>query len=52
MTALLRLRQEAGISARELALRTGIPVELIVRAELGLVKLRPRQRKRIEMALR
>ncbi len=52
MTALLKLREKAGISAKELALRTGIPVDVIIRAELGLVKLHPQQRKRIVMALR
>lgn len=52
MTALLKLREKAGISARELSLRTGIPVETIVKAELGLIKLRPQQQKRIVAALR
>ncbi|MEW5865724.1 MAG: hypothetical protein AB1700_07850 [Bacillota bacterium] len=52
MTAMLKLREKAGISAKELSLRTGIPVEVIIRAELGLIKLRPQQRKRIVRALR
>ncbi len=52
MTAMLKLREKAGISARELSLRTGIPLDVIIRAELGLVKLHPQQRKRIARALR
>lgn len=52
MTAMLKLRERAGISAKELSLRTGIPVEVIIRAELGLIKLHPQQRKKIVRALR
>jgi predicted transcriptional regulator len=51
MTALLKLRQKAGISAKELSIRTGIPFELVVKAELGVVKLRPQQARLIMSAL-
>jgi len=52
MTMILKLRQKAGMSARELSLRTGIPFDLIVKAELGIISLRPQQTKRIMTALR
>ncbi|NLS44864.1 MAG: helix-turn-helix transcriptional regulator [Firmicutes bacterium] len=51
MTALLRLRKEAGISAKELSMRTGIPFELVVKAELGIIELRPQQATKIMSAL-
>ncbi len=47
VTTLLKLRQQAGISAKELSIRTGIPFELVVKAELGLIKLRPQQTRKI-----
>jgi transcriptional regulator with XRE-family HTH domain len=43
MTALLNLRKQAGMSAKELSIRTGIPFELVVKAELGVIRLRPQQ---------
>ncbi|HOB88691.1 MAG: hypothetical protein QM391_03595 [Bacillota bacterium] len=43
MTTLLKLRQKAGISAKEVSIRTGIPFELVVKAELGVVELRPQE---------
>ncbi|NLB73392.1 MAG: hypothetical protein GX795_05125 [Firmicutes bacterium] len=51
MTTLLKLRQEAGISAKEVSIRTGIPFELVVKAELGVVRLRPQQARLIINAL-
>lgn len=51
MTTLLKLRQKAGISAKELSIRTGIPFELVVKAELGIVKLGPQQARKIMKAL-
>ena len=51
MTTLLKLRQKAGISAKELSIRTGIPFELVVKAELGVAKLHPQQARLIMNAL-
>jgi transcriptional regulator with XRE-family HTH domain len=51
MTTFLKLRQKAGISAKELSMRTGIPFDLVVKAELGLIRLRPQQARKLMTAL-
>ena len=51
MTTFIKLRQKAGISAKELSIRTGIPFELVVKAELGLIRLRPQQARKLMIAL-